>query len=242
MTKPEPPAEVDPGKKNVHQAIAAVMADLGREGIAKDRKTEGNGPKYSFRGIDDVYNALSATLARHQLTIVPRCVDRQCVERKSNSGGALFYVTVEAEFVLTSASDGSSITARTFGEALDSGDKATNKAMSAAYKYMAMQTFCIPTEGDNDADATNHQLASAEQQAISHLRSVSIDKGMFTEAWNANKEAWKRLLDEAAYRRVVGVMKEIAATFPKEEAAPRENRDPNHQAAVAEISADEIPY
>ena len=41
---------------------------------------------------------------------------------------------------------------------MDSADKATNKAMSAAYKYMAMQTFCIPTEGDNDADASHHEI------------------------------------------------------------------------------------
>lgn len=41
---------------------------------------------------------------------------------------------------------------------MDSGDKATNKAMSAAYKYAAMQAFCIPTEGDNDADATTHEV------------------------------------------------------------------------------------
>jgi hypothetical protein len=31
--------------------------------------------------------------------------------------------------------------------------------MSAAYKYCAMQTFCIPTEGIEDADATTPQPA-----------------------------------------------------------------------------------
>ena len=66
-------------------------------------------------------------------------------------------MTVEAEFDFVSADDGSVHTARTFGEAMDSGDKATNKAMSAAYKYACFQTFAIPTEGDNDADATVHE-------------------------------------------------------------------------------------
>src|SRR5690606_19364534 len=50
------------------------------------------------------------------------------------------------------------------GEAMDSADKATNKAMSAAYKYAAFQTFCIPTEGDNDADATTHEVAPLAQR------------------------------------------------------------------------------
>jgi D-mannonate dehydratase len=44
---------------------------------------------------------------------------------------------------------------------MDSGDKASNKAMSAAYKYAAFQAFCIPTEGDNDADSTTHEVAVA---------------------------------------------------------------------------------
>jgi hypothetical protein len=48
---------------------------------------------------------------------------------------------------------------QTYGEAMDSADKATNKAMSAAYKYAAFLAFCIPTEGDNDADATTHEPA-----------------------------------------------------------------------------------
>jgi hypothetical protein len=45
---------------------------------------------------------------------------------------------------------------------MDSGDKATNKAMSAAYKYAAFQAFSIPTESDNDADASTHVVQSTE--------------------------------------------------------------------------------
>jgi len=72
---------------------------------------------------------------------VPRILDRQSVDRVSKSGTAQFYVTVCAEFDFIAVSDGSKVTARTYGEAQDSGDKATNKAMSAAYKYAALQTF-----------------------------------------------------------------------------------------------------
>jgi hypothetical protein len=139
-------------------AIVDVMAALGKEGIGKDRENT-SGPKFKYRGIDEVLNALAPLLAQHRLIITPRCVARTCEERRSNSGGALFVVTVEVEYQLTSAEDGSHILARTFGEAMDSGDKATNKAMSAAYKYMAVQQFCIPTEGDNDADAHTHAVA-----------------------------------------------------------------------------------
>jgi len=142
--------------KNVYACIAAVSAEIARTGISKDRSNAQQG--YKFRGIDDVFNALAPLLSKHGLVIVPRILSRTCVERTTAKGGVLFYVTVEAEFDFVSAHDGSKTTARSYGEAMDSGDKATNKAMSAAYKYTAFQTFCIPTEGDNDADAQTHEV------------------------------------------------------------------------------------
>lgn len=147
-----------PSTMSVYQAINRVQSELASVGISKDRtNTQGQG--YKFRGIDDVYNTLSRLLATHGLCILPRMLSRTCDERQSKSGGALFYVTVEAEFDFVSAADGSKHTVKTFGEAMDSGDKATNKAMSAAYKYAAFQAFAIPTQGDNDADAHTHEVA-----------------------------------------------------------------------------------
>lgn len=144
---------------SVYKAIACIQGELAKTGIAKDRKNDQQG--YKFRGIDEVYNALSPLLAKHGLCILPRMLGREVVERRNAKGNALFYVTVEAEFDFVCAEDGSTHTVRTFGEAMDSGDKATNKAMSAAYKYAAFQAFAIPTEGDNDADATTHEVVSA---------------------------------------------------------------------------------
>jgi len=142
----------------VYKAINNVQADLSVLGITKDRRNmQGSG--YNFRGIDDVYNTIAPLLAKHSLCILPRVLSRECVERVSQKGGALFYVTVDAEFDFVSAEDGSKHTVKTFGEAMDSGDKATNKAMSAAYKYACFQAFSIPTESDNDADAHTHTPA-----------------------------------------------------------------------------------
>jgi hypothetical protein len=147
---------------NVYKAINAVQTDLCKHGIGKD--SENTFDNYKFRGIDAVYNALAPLLAKHGLCVLPRMLTRTCEERQSQKGGALFYVTVEAEFDFVAAEDGSKHTVRTFGEAMDRGDKATNKAMSAAYKYAAFQAFAIPTEGDNDADATTHEVAHAPQR------------------------------------------------------------------------------
>ncbi len=147
----------------VYKAIADVSAGLAKEGIAKARSNTQQG--WKFRGIDDVYNALAPLLPECGLVIIPRCVSRMQTERKSGSGGALFSVVVEAEFDFVSVKDGSMHTARVFGEAMDSGDKATSKAMSVAYREVAIKTFSIPIEGDNDADATTHRVVPEQKVA-----------------------------------------------------------------------------
>jgi len=141
----------------VYAAIAAVTHEMSKEGISKDRKNESQG--YAFRGIDDVYGALSPLLSKHKLCVLPRVTQREVVERQNARGNALFYTTLTVEFDFVSAEDGSKHTVVTVGEAMDSGDKSCNKAMSAAYKYACFQAFCIPTEGDNDADASTHVVA-----------------------------------------------------------------------------------
>jgi len=145
----------------VYKAINAVQSELAILGITKNRRNQ-QGSGYNFRGIDDVYNTIAPLLSKHGLCILPRVLSRECIERISKSGGGLFYVTVDAEFDFVSAEDGSKHTVKTFGEAMDSGDKATNKAMSAAYKYACFQAFSIPTEADNDADAHTHEIKKSE--------------------------------------------------------------------------------
>lgn len=149
--------------KHVYQAISAVMEIMSREGISKDRRNEQQG--YQFRGIDEVYNSLSAHLAANKLLMLPRVIDRSVTERATRSGGVSTYVVLTVEFDLVSALDGSTHMIRTMGEAMDSADKATNKGMSAAMKYACLMVFLIPTKGDNDADAWHPQKARARERA-----------------------------------------------------------------------------
>lgn len=169
----------------VYVAICNVAAKLAEVGISKDRtaQTSGQG-SYKFRGIDDVYNTLAPYLAEAGLCILPRVIQREQVERTSAKGNALFYTTVQMEFAFVSSKDGTSHIVSTFGEAMDSGDKGTNKAMSAAYKYAAMQAFCIPTEGDNDSENQTHTVMPQTQQpgnrsaALSEVVRLAKERGI----------------------------------------------------------------
>lgn len=142
--------------QHVFQAISEVQGDLASIGIGKDGINKDQ--RYFFRGIDQVYNTLSPILARRKLCILPRVNSREMTERKTRSGGAMFSVVVDVDFQFVSGVDGSSTTIRTFGEGMDTSDKATNKAMSAAYKYAAIMAFAIPVDGMVDADSETPEV------------------------------------------------------------------------------------
>lgn len=143
-----------PASMNIYQAISAVMAEVGP--ISKDRKnTQQN---YGFRGIDDMYNALNPILPKYGIFFVPNVLSEKREERATKSGGVLIHTILMVEYTVY-ATDGSSVKLVTVGEAMDSGDKSANKAMSVALKYAVMQLFCIPTEDEKDTEAQTHEVA-----------------------------------------------------------------------------------
>lgn len=136
----------------IYRSIAGVIADVGAVGKDKENKQQG----FKFRSIDDVYNALHPALAKNKVVIVPNILSREVNELQTARGTVMHHVICTIKFTFF-AEDGSSIESTLVGEALDTGDKATNKAMAIAYKYACFQVFCIPTSdmADPDADAVN---------------------------------------------------------------------------------------
>jgi hypothetical protein len=144
----------------VYTAIAAVTTELARTGIAKSQINAAE--HYAYRGIDDVMGRLAPLLARHRLCILPRVLERTSCERHGGKDGLLLSVALKVAFDLVSARDGSMHTIEAYGEALDAGDKATSKAMSAAFKYAVLQAFCVPVQGSEDADASSYRLQATD--------------------------------------------------------------------------------
>ena len=141
---------------SVYAAINAVTAELATTGIAKSRTNEID--DYKYRSIDDVLDRLAPLLAKHRLCVLPKALERTVIERADEQDRLLLHVALRVSFTLTSVDDGSSHKVEAYGEALDGGDKATAKAMSAAYKSAMVQTFCIPVAGTEDADRASHKL------------------------------------------------------------------------------------
>lgn len=207
---------IRPDVPKVYSAIIQVMKAIGAAGISKDRRNEQQG--YAFRGIDDVYNALNGMLAAANLCILPRVLNRTVSERVTQKGGVLFYVVLDMQFDFVSAEDGSKHTVSVVGEAMDSGDKATNKAMSAGYKYACMEAFCIPTEGDNDADAKTHDVAAApvpEDCWIALNDAAKLGEKELRRVWREDISEPTREVITTIHKDRWESIKAIAAQVPK---------------------------
>ncbi|HXJ75457.1 MAG TPA: ERF family protein [Candidatus Dormibacteraeota bacterium] len=134
----------------VLRAMHKVSARLSELGI--DKRSENKAQGFNFRGIDDVLNVLSSVLVDAGLLIIPYVVSRTQTERTTKSGSTQYHVSLLVDYHLTAVEDGSTQVVRMASEAADTADKATSKAMSMAFKYMAFEAFCIPVEGLDDAD------------------------------------------------------------------------------------------
>ena len=128
-------------EEKIYSAICAVMEDIGAVGKNDINKTQG----FKYRGIDAVMNALSPAMVKHKVFCVPELLEQTREERQSAKGNLLIYSICRMRYRFFTV-DGSYVDAVTVGEGMDSGDKATNKAMAIAFKYACFQTFCIPTE------------------------------------------------------------------------------------------------
>ena len=145
----------------IYKKMSQVMGDIGS--VGKDQKNLAQG--FKFRGIDSFVNSLYPALTKHGVFMAPRCVKEEHeikeVVRGSGKVGYDKHVTIHMEYDFF-AEDGSKVTIGPIpAEGLDSGDKATNKALSAALKYALIQTFSIPTEDMAEGDLETPTIGDA---------------------------------------------------------------------------------
>lgn len=145
------------------QAMTEVMRRI--EAITKDGKNTQQGGGYSFRGIDAVMNTVGPILRDLGLLVIPelrKLVTEQVQYGASRTFG--FHTQVEVIYILQGP-DGSSLTVGPIpGEAIDSGDKSTTKAMSVAFRTMWLQALCVPTN-EPDPDEATYAMAKPEAAA-----------------------------------------------------------------------------
>ena len=165
---------------SLHDAMVAIAKDL-MVGIGKSRtNTHQN---YQFRSVDDVLNAVGPALARHGVIAIPKFTE---MTRSENGKMTRIFLHGFVNY----AGYGSEYIAETWGEGLDSSDKATAKAMSFAMKYAHIYTFNIPVVGTDDGDFSSPETSGrgAPQQISVDDVCQQLDAAQDLKAFQA---AWK---------------------------------------------------
>lgn len=171
---------------NIYQSITKIMEEVPSIGKTQRNKTQG----FMYRGIDDVMNALQPLLAKNKVFMVPEILEQTREERTTSKGGNLIYSICKIKYKFY-AEDGSSVEAITIGEGMDSGDKATNKAMAIAMKYALFQVFCIPTDEMKDPDSETPEQStkksSVTDNKISEADAKKVEAMMKEMGWNVEE-------------------------------------------------------
>lgn len=162
----------------IFSLIPKIMGEIGAIG----KNGQNTFDNYKFRSIDDVYNRVQPVLARNGVFFFPEVLESHESTVMSKNGAAQTRIKQKIRYTFL-ADDGSSFQTVVEGEAIDRGDKATNKAMTAALKYMLIQVFCIAIEGQDDADTESSDI------------SLDMDKGKELEIIRASLKAKNKTED-----------------------------------------------
>lgn len=131
---------------NLYQKLAAITGEIGS--IAKGGKNREQG--YEFIEYAAVAGELRALFAKYKVVCFPTMGERTETEITTKSGAKGYHVLINFTFKFVNGDKPEETESGNWvGEATDYGDKATNKAATAALKYYLMRTFNISEKGDD---------------------------------------------------------------------------------------------
>ena len=145
----------------IYGQLAQVMADCTH--VAKRDRNEHQ--RFLFRGIDAVVNAVGPILREHKVIVLPQVRDVTYEQVATSGGKASTACRVLADYVFVSGVDGSTLTATVAAESWDTGDKATPKAMSVAFRTALLQALALPTDEPDPDSHTYVREAGAAQSS-----------------------------------------------------------------------------
>lgn len=204
-------------KPAVLLGIAKVAKFVSDHGIEKARENKAQG--FSFRGIDDVLNVMSTALVDAKLAILPTVREVKngtlTVEKRNQRGETYTQVIYTAEvlvdYKILSLVDGSHEIVTFPGFAFDTSDKPVTKALSGAYKYMAIQTFCAPVQGLPDQDVESPDAQNAPAASAPAPSAAPKPDQLEADSVEQLKDGIRGAADEESLRAAFDVAKRFAS-------------------------------
>lgn len=188
--------DTEPDDVPVHVAWRRVMREV--RAIAKTRQVapdkDGKGPRYKFRGVEDVVKAFSGSIRRHGIIIGPQKVEPTYSTAGTRSRDCTVIVTW---FVMGPRGDFWPCQIQTAGEAMDYQDKATTKAQSIALRTLMTTLGFVPTEDpEPELESAQMERGDPTPTAASYADEIS---NPYTP-----RERFRQIHNEIRQHRLVG--------------------------------------
>jgi hypothetical protein len=174
-------------KPLIYPQMAAALKAVAPVGLEGENREQ----HYKFRAIEDVMTAVHSALASAEVFYVPTVIERLTETRTTSSNRSMNVVHLMVQFTFY-ATDGSNVSACTWGEGTDMADKATNKAMTQALKYALIQTFCLASQDVTDPDSTTTEAAGGPTLTEEYLLQIAFLKDV-----EGGRKLWKEIAAKA---------------------------------------------
>lgn len=136
-------------KPTLFSKLATIMGEMSRLPKTGVNKIQG----YKFVQEGDVLDAVREKMAEQNIAFFACIVDKQIIEGTTNKGGTNYHAILDMQFTFACGDTGDTYTCPWVGEAIDTSDKAVNKAATAGEKFFLLKTFLLSTGEDTDADS-----------------------------------------------------------------------------------------
>jgi ERF superfamily protein len=170
----------------VHIAWSRVMGDV--QWIGKGRS---EGLRYEFRGIDAVLNAVGPALRKHGVSVVQTLVEPTYATTPTSNNKLMNLCRVTVTYqVIGPRGDFLPFALQSVGEAFDSGDKATPKAVSVALRSLYINSLAIPT-GEPKMDPEHgpqYEIATPPRPTAEQYRAEIVNEATTVPRLRAIRE------------------------------------------------------
>lgn len=180
---------------NLYQKLAKITGEIGV--IAKDGNNQQQ--KYKYIEYETIAGKFRELFSKYGVVLIPSMVEQERSAITTSRGSSGVSTVCHFEFTVVNADKPDDrFVVKWQGEAADYGDKATNKAATAAVKYYLMRQFNISSKGDEDPDSQTPEVAPKQQKpAMASVRQITAVSKLLANKGVTNGEDRKAILGAA---------------------------------------------
>lgn len=178
----------------------------------------GQADEYDYVKACQVFEAFRAELRKAEILILPNEISVTTERITSASGTMLNEVTLKKEFIVRDCRTPERETFAAFGQAQCAGDKALNKAKTAAFKYFFRDIGIIPwlDVDDSENDRTiDYVTAPVEKKKRGSTSAKQLSERNVVAFARACQDGGKTIIQQAAYIHALG-KKSVEELTPEE--------------------------